>query len=184
MPGLEHIAHGAGNEAAMVGPGISFHWTSKPEAIRVEPHTGGSPLMDFAQCPCSGKNLDRLLRPTILGILAREKTHGYDLVQRLNELNIFSDLPPDASGVYKLLKSMEEEGLISANWEFVNTRPAKRSYALTKDGMTCLRNWAETLAGYRDQINTLLTILDLKKELPAGSRVKSSQRRTKCCGQA
>ncbi len=138
--------------------------------------------MEYAQCPCSGKNLDRLLRPTILAILAREKTHGYDLVQQLNELKIFSDTPPDASGVYKLLKLMEEEGLVSAHWKLENTRPAKRSYGLTKAGTACIKKWAETLTSYQEQINALLTILDLKKKLPVSDRTKSGQSRAKCCG--
>lgn len=138
--------------------------------------------MDFNQCPCSGKNLDRLLRPTMLGILAREKTHGYGLVQRLVELKIFSDIPPDASGVYKLLKSMEEEGLISAHWELGDSRPAKWSYTLTKDGMVCLKKWVETLTIYQEQIHTLLAILDLGKKLPVGRHGKSCQCRRKGCG--
>jgi DNA-binding PadR family transcriptional regulator len=138
--------------------------------------------MDIAQCACSGKNLDRLLRPTILGMLAREKTHGYDLVQRLNELKMFSDIPPDISGVYKVLKLMEEERLIAANLEFGESRPAKRSYSLTKDGMACLKKWAETLENYRAQIDGLLNILDLKKKLPTSSRAKGCQNRKKCCG--
>lgn len=123
--------------------------------------------MDFAQCACSGRNLDRLLRPTLLGVLAREKTHGYDLVQRLQELSLFSDIPPDASGIYKVLKSMEEEGLISSQWQLGETGPAKRSYALTKDGIGCLKKWAETLERYRKQIDGLLGILDLRRKLPA-----------------
>ena len=125
--------------------------------------------MDLDQCSCSGRTLDRLLRPAVLALLAREKTHGYDIVQQLRELEMFVEVPPDTSGVYKALKSMEEEGLISSIWEFRDTGPAKKQYALTKDGKACLKRWGETLRAYRTQIDGLLTILDLNKKLPAGA---------------
>ena len=124
--------------------------------------------MDLDQCACSGRTLDRLLRPAVLAMLARQKTHGYDVVQQLKELEMFAEVPPDTSGVYKALKSMEEEGLISSCWEFGDTGPAKKQYALTKDGKACLKRWAETLQAYRSQIDGLLAILDLNKKLPAG----------------
>ena len=133
--------------------------------------------MDLDQCACSGRTLDRLLRPAVLALLAREKTHGYDIVQRLQDLKMFAEIPPDTSGVYKALKSMEDEGLVSAKWEFGDTGPAKRSYALTKDGMACLKRWAETLKTYRAQVDELLSILDLNRKLPAGDHTEKCRRR-------
>ncbi|MDY0227702.1 MAG: PadR family transcriptional regulator [Desulfomicrobium apsheronum] len=115
--------------------------------------------MELSQCACSGKSLARLLRPAVLALLVRGETHGYDLVQQLNGLDIYADLPPDTSGIYKLLKSMEREGLVTAIWELGDNRPAKRRYTLTKDGRECLRRWQETLLGYRVQIDGLLALL-------------------------
>ncbi len=129
--------------------------------------------MDLNQCICSGRNLDRFLRPTILGLLAQEKTHGYDLIQQLQRLQMFSAIPPDTSGVYKILKSMEEEGLVSSNWELGDAGPAKRSYAVTKDGVACLQRWTETLTHYRAQIDGLLNALG---KIPGGGSTKNS-----CC---
>ena len=121
--------------------------------------------MDIDQCACSGRTLDRLLRPAVLALLAREKTHGYDVVQQLKGLEMFAEVPPDISGVYKALKSMEEEGLISSSWEYGDTGPARKRYVLTKDGRSCLQRWAETLQVYRAQIDGLLAILDLNRKL-------------------
>jgi len=129
---------------------------------------GGIPIVELDQCACSGRTLDRLLRPTILALLSRDKTHGYDVIHQLKELAMYIEYPPDASGVYKALKSMEEEGLISSSWEFGDIGPAKKRYALTKDGKICLRRWAETLQIYRAQIDGLLTILDVNGKLPVG----------------
>ncbi|MBM4165274.1 MAG: PadR family transcriptional regulator [Lentisphaerae bacterium] len=116
--------------------------------------------MELNQCACSGKTLDRLLRPVVLAILARAGTHGYDLVQQLAKLEVFADSPPDTSGIYKTLKSMEKEGLVSSDWDCGKSGPAKRRFTLTQDGRTCLNRWAETLRTYRAQIDGLLGILD------------------------
>ncbi|MEZ4600089.1 MAG: PadR family transcriptional regulator [Syntrophotaleaceae bacterium] len=115
--------------------------------------------MDLNQCACSGKTLARLVRPAVLAILARGETHGYDLVQQLSGLDIYGKMPPDTSGIYKVLKSMEGEGLVSSSWELSDNGPAKRRYALTAAGGECLRRWCETLQAYRRQIDGLLALL-------------------------
>jgi DNA-binding PadR family transcriptional regulator len=87
----------------------------------------------------------------------------------LKEPEMFAEVPPDTSGVYRALKSMEEEGLISSNWEFGEAGPAKKRYALTKDGKACLRRRSETLQLYRAQIDGILTMLDLDRKSSADS---------------
>ena len=132
--------------------------------------------MDLDQCACSGKTLARLLRPTVLALVAREKTHGYDIVRQLHELEMFVEIPPDTSGVYKVLKSMDDEGLISSAWVLGDGGPAKRRYALTKDGKACLKRWVETLQNYRAQIDGLLDILDLDKKPLKSERIRQCHR--------
>jgi DNA-binding PadR family transcriptional regulator len=115
--------------------------------------------MDLNQCPCSGKNLERFLRPTVMALLAREGTHGYDIVQQLSGLQMYGDSPPDASGVYKILKAMEREGLVSSTWNLSDSAHAKRKYVLSKKGTTCLKHWIETLEAYHLQIDGVLAVL-------------------------
>ncbi len=116
-------------------------------------------MVDLDQCACSGKNLARLLRPAMLALLIRGETHGYDLVLQLSKLTIYADAPPDTSGIYKVLKSMDREGLVSASWELSDSGMAKRRYALTAAGKECLNRWTRTLENYRMQIDGLLAIL-------------------------
>lgn len=115
--------------------------------------------MDLIQCPCSGKSLDRLIRPALMALLVQEETHGYQLVQRLQTLTFFEDAPPDVSGVYKQLKTMQDDGLTTAEWETGDSGPAKRRYALTADGRACLRLWGKTLTRHRAQIDALLGVI-------------------------
>lgn len=115
--------------------------------------------MEMHQCSCSGKTLARLVRPAVLALLSREETHGYLLVGRLRELALFGDCPPDASGVYKVLKAMEREALVVSSWEPGEAGPTKRRYRLTRDGVACLEQWHSTLTEYREKIDGLLGLL-------------------------
>ena len=126
--------------------------------------------MDIDQCACSGKSLDRFVRPAILAALKDGKSHGYDLARTLADLAMFRDAPPDASGVYKALKIMEKEGLLTSALESESGGPAKRCYALTPQGRQCLRQWIDTLRGYREQVDRLLEILTA----PAGTRKRKT----------
>jgi DNA-binding PadR family transcriptional regulator len=112
--------------------------------------------MDLNECPCSGKTLARLIQPAVMAVLANEPLHGYVIVQRLTGMSMFQEHGPDIAGVYRLLKSMEKKGLVTSSWELAASGPAKRCYALTPVGKTCLTRWIATLRAYRDAVSNLL----------------------------
>lgn len=112
--------------------------------------------MDLDQCACSGKSLGRLVQPAIMALLAEEPLHGYLLVQRLSEMEMFGGQKPDPTGVYRTLRSMEEDGLVVSSWEFGDSGPAKRRFELTREGRACLARWAQALAEYAIAIDDLL----------------------------
>lgn len=115
--------------------------------------------MRFDQCACTGQSLARLLHPILLALLARQPGHGYKLATRLAALDMFGDDPPDTSGVYKALKGMEKEGLLSSSWESGDAGPARCSYALTERGLACLRQWITTLQDHRARLDEVLALL-------------------------
>ena len=108
------------------------------------------------ECPCTGGTLDRLVQPAILLALAEQPLHGYRLAERIGKLSIFRGAKPDASGIYRFLRSMETKGLVVATWDLSERGPAKKSYQLTSSGEQCLRQWIETLEEYREGITGLL----------------------------
>lgn len=126
--------------------------------------------LDFDGCSCSGKSLSRLLQPAVMAVLAEEPLHGYAIARRLEEMAPFRDPPPDPTGLYRLLKNMEEDGLVVSNWDLADSGPAKRLFSLTADGRECLRLWAQTLQRYHADIQSLLTLIqstpatDMKKQ--------------------
>jgi DNA-binding PadR family transcriptional regulator len=112
--------------------------------------------MDFGNCACSGKSLMRLLRPAVLHVLAGEPTHGYLVGQRLAELAMFRDQPADLTGLYRLLKDMEKEHLVTSAWDTGDSGPARRRYQITERGRQCLARWTQTLDRYHQTVADLL----------------------------
>ncbi len=128
--------------------------------------------MDLAACPCSGINLPRYVYPAILAVLAEGPLHGYVVLKRLAASSFFHDQPPDQTGVYRMLKDMEEEGLVSASLE--QTRgPMKKLYALTERGRHCLAQWAQTLAAHQSFLAGLTDFLL--------NALKEGERQVACC---
>jgi PadR family transcriptional regulator, regulatory protein PadR len=112
--------------------------------------------IDMGDCPCAGGTLDKLIQPALMVILAEGPLHGYRLVERLSEMRMLAGQKPDASGVYRFLKSMETKGLVVSSWDTSGTGPAKRVFEMTASGQSCLHTWIGTLEEYRDGINALL----------------------------
>lgn len=115
--------------------------------------------VDFSNCACSGKSLGRLLQPAVMGMLAQECLHGYVIVQRLAGMAMLKGHPPDPAGIYRLLKSMEQAGLVTSCWDLADTGPAKRCFELTLDGRACLARWVQTLEEYERAICELLSTI-------------------------
>lgn len=75
-------------------------------------------------------------RLAILALLHREPAHGYPVVQRLIEAGVVA--APSTGGTYRLLRSLEEEGLTTSGWTTPARGPAARVYSLTPDGRAYL----------------------------------------------
>ena len=109
-------------------------------------------------CPCKGKNLDKLLQPLILSILIEGgDLHGFAIIKEMSELPRFKDNAPDAAGVYRYLKKMETSGLLSSSWDVSDEQGnPKRIYSITSHGRECLENWVIALTDYRNYIDELI----------------------------
>jgi DNA-binding PadR family transcriptional regulator len=116
--------------------------------------------MDFTSCACSGKSLARLVRPAALAVLAQGPMHGYLISERLKAMMPLAEQGPDHSGVYRTLKIMEEEGLVSSCVEAPEAGPMRRRYTLTPRGRACLDQWMETLKAYRRSVEAIIALAD------------------------
>ena len=68
---------------------------------------------------------------------------------------MFGGKAPDPTGIYRILKQMENNGLITSAWDTSESGPAKRCYELTDEGRACLRRWIDSLACYKASIEEL-----------------------------
>lgn len=126
---------------------------------------GKSPILEIDQCPCStGKTLKWIIRPVILALLYNSKKHGYILVKELQQWGKSGRSLPDISGIYKILKTMEKEGLVSSTWILEKDSSPIRQYSITKKGEICMERWIETLKLYKAHIESLLKVLEKSKE--------------------
>ncbi len=116
--------------------------------------------LDFEACPCSGKNLPRLLQPMIMALLTQEKLHGYRIQELLEQQGMFRNQPPDMAGVYRVLRNMEQEGLVFCEWELQPTGTPRKQYAVTEKGKNCLGQWRRTLTEYQASVAAVIELLN------------------------
>lgn len=93
------------------------------------------------------------LRPCLLLLIAEKPSHGYDLIERLEELGLGAT---DPGGLYRALRSMENDGLVGSGWETSNSGPARRTYDLTEEGVEWLHAWAGALSESRRLVGRFL----------------------------
>lgn len=94
------------------------------------------------------------LRPCLLLLIAEKPSHGYDLMERLDEIGYQRAEP---GGLYRTLRLLEQEGLIRSNWGSSEVGPRRRTYRLTGDGMDWLHAWAGSMRYTRNVLDQFLS---------------------------
>jgi len=90
----------------------------------------------------------------LLLLLRERRAHGYDLLERLPDLT--GEERIDVGNLYRVLRALEEQGLVSSVWDDSLAGPAKRTYELTEAGGDALERWATSLADTRQRIDRFL----------------------------
>jgi PadR family transcriptional regulator PadR len=108
---------------------------------RLRRHHGGR-WMVFAR-------VERFTEPALLLLLRERPAHGYDLLERLPEL--IGEQRVEMGNLYRLLRTLEDEGVVTSEWDEDSPGPAKRRYALTEHGEQLLDRWVEALRGSQER---------------------------------
>jgi poly-beta-hydroxybutyrate-responsive repressor len=98
--------------------------------------------------------VERFSEPALLLLLRERPAHGYELVDSLAEL--IPHRRVDMGNLYRTLRSLEGEGLVSSEWDAQAAGPAKRRYEMTAAGGRRLDEWATSLQHARDRIDSFL----------------------------
>ncbi len=107
--------------------------------------------MPIEPTPALPKNF---LRPCVLLLLREQPAHGYDLLERLA---VFGFNREDPGRLYRVLRGLEDEGLVHSSWQASSTGPDRRIYELTRSGMESLHDEATALAGAREALQVFLS---------------------------
>jgi len=98
--------------------------------------------------------VERFSEPALLLLLRERPAHGYELLDALPGLT--GEARVDMGNLYRVLRALEQDGLVSSRWEAGEPGPAKRTYELTTSGRRLLDEWAAALERSRDRIDTFL----------------------------
>ena len=93
-------------------------------------------------CHCKVERVPNFSQPRLLLELAKKTSHGYELIEHLGQEG---NVAPDPGNFYRMLRSLEEDGLVCSTWDTQNNGPARRVYELTEQGKEFLHAWAATI---------------------------------------
>ncbi len=98
--------------------------------------------------------VERFIEPSVLLLLRERPMHGYELLERIADLGRADVV--DVGNLYRLMRALEEEGIVTSEWSADLPGPAKRTYALTDAGRRLLDSWAAALREAREDIEAFL----------------------------
>ena len=101
------------------------------------------------------------IRPALLFMLLREDSHGYSLLDGLSEFG-FNTIRVDPSLIYRILREMEEDGLVKSYFGEESLGPQRRIYQMLPEGQTHLSDLISNLRHRRNEIDNLLSAYDQK----------------------
>jgi poly-beta-hydroxybutyrate-responsive repressor len=106
--------------------------------------------------PEPGSRIRGFIQPWILLLLSERPSHGYELLERIHDGA--PETPADTALLYRTLRQMESDGMVSSRWETGASGPARRLYEVTGEGVSCLHGWAMSLDRTRERLEDFLAL--------------------------
>jgi len=125
-------------------------------------------------CRC-GRQVRGFIQPRLLLLLAKQATHGYDLMDALRSTEGLENLA-DPGMLYRTLRQFEEEGLVSSIWDTPERGPARRVYQLTAAGREYLEWWSADIRKTREQLDQFLAEHESITTAQSSSQAKRKRR--------
>ena len=98
--------------------------------------------------------VERFSEPALLLLLRERPAHGYELLEALPSLT--GEARVDMGNLYRVLRALEEDGLVTSRWESGQPGPTKRIYELTAGGERLLDEWVAALRRSREHVDAFL----------------------------
>jgi PadR family transcriptional regulator, regulatory protein PadR len=114
-------------------------------------------------CNDKSHHMERFLEVCLLLLLYDEIGYGYGLIEQLVTFG-FSPEDLNVSTLYRTLRKMEGEGLVTSLWEESDQGPKRRVYEITSEGKQNLDQWIKVLKMRKCRIENLIVHYDKKIE--------------------
>lgn len=98
--------------------------------------------------------IERFVEPALLLVLREGETHGYDLADAVATLAPEDRV--DLGNLYRLLRTLEEEEIVTSRWRDDLPGRSKRTYELTDAGRALLDKWVDALSRANDGIDAFM----------------------------
>jgi PadR family transcriptional regulator PadR len=85
-----------------------------------------------------------MMETAVLVCLLQGEMHGYELVERIEEM-VGSCVCVDPGSTYRLLRDLENGGYLVSAWQPAESGPLRRTYRVTASGRDLLAEWAAFL---------------------------------------
>jgi len=112
-------------------------------------------------CTQKPTHMEHFLEICLLLLLHDELGYGYGLIEQLKQFG-FSESDLNVSTLYRTLRKMEHENLVTSGWEEGEQGPRRRVYKITLTGRDALGQWIQILKSRKSRIETLLNKYDLR----------------------
>lgn len=107
------------------------------------------------------------LTPWLLLLLRNWNMHGYQLMQMMTISGLATF---DPATVYRALRRLEEEGLITSDWKTGDSGPAKRVYSITEAGENFLQTCTSVLKQYQGILDRFFELYTETKRTPTPTK--------------
>lgn len=123
------------------------------------------------------------IEQTLLGLLASEPRHGYELTKEFMPETTLGDIVHLESGMlYAHLKKLQREGWVESTLEPQESRPPRRIFSITSSGQAELQRWlGEPVGKTRDiRLDFLLKLYTARQHNPALAEKLINEQRDVC----
>ena len=114
----------------------------------------GAPMTSLVR-PSMAKR-ERYIQPSILMVLYRTSSYGYELIQNIQHFGFLEGQAPPGM-IYRHLRQLENDGLVLSEWKTEGSGPARRVYRLTPEGREMLDLWIEYMKKQVTNLNRFIT---------------------------
>ncbi len=101
------------------------------------------------------------IKVLLLLLIRKKPAHGYELITELGKWGLAPSGRGQFGPIYRALRELEAEGLITSQWDLPGGGPARRIYTITPAGEATLASWVNYL---RQECEFIKEILKLYEE--------------------